>query len=191
MKKQADRTEPLSPLRRRAEKIVREREARLSEKFEPLSPEEMARTVHELRVHQIELELQNEELRRTQTVLDTQLARYMDLYDLAPVGYVTVTREGVISEANITAARMLGAGRGALAGQSFDRFVHQEDQDSNYLRRKQLFTTGETQGYDLRMASTDGTVFWAHLVVIATLDHAGAPACQIALTDITGRKKAG
>jgi len=72
-----------------------------------------AELIHELRVHQIELEMQNEELRRAQAELDASWARYFDLYDLAPAGYFTLSEEGLILEANLTAATLLGAALGA------------------------------------------------------------------------------
>ena len=95
-------------LRRQAEKIIRGKVARMSENLKALSPEEIRKTIHELHVHQIELEMQNEELRRAQAELDAARSRYFDLYDLAPVGYCTISEKGLILEANLTAATMLG-----------------------------------------------------------------------------------
>ena len=130
--------------------------------------------LHELRVHQIELEMQNEELRRTQAELDAARARYFDLYDLAPVGYCTLTEKGLILEANLTAATLLGVARGALVKQPITRFILKEDQDIYYLHRKQLFETGEPQACELRMLKKDGTTFWAHLPATAAQDADGA-----------------
>ena len=91
--------------------------------LDALSPEEARRTLHELRVHQIELEMQNEELRRVQLERDLAKARYFDLYDLAPVGYCTLSERGVILEANLTAATLLGVVRAALVRQPVSRFI--------------------------------------------------------------------
>jgi PAS domain S-box-containing protein len=185
-------------LRRRAEEIAREKAAQPPENIETLSADEMRRTLHELRVHQIELEMQNEELRRAQTELHASRERYFDLYDLAPVGYATISEKGLILEANLTVATLLGVARGALVKQLFLRFILKEDQDLYYLRCKQLFETqsagseqvGQPQAYELRMVKKDGAAFWAHLAVTAAQDADGAPVCRVVLSDVTERKQA-
>jgi len=147
-------------------------------------------TLQDLRVHQIELERQNEELRRAQAELDAARARYFDLFDLAPVGYVTVSEEGLILEANLTAATLLGVARGELVRQRLSRFVLKEDQDSYYLHRKRLCETGEPQAYELRMVKEDDTRFWAHLEATAAQDSDGGPMCRVVMSDITEHKRA-
>jgi PAS domain-containing protein len=86
------------------------------QELESPSPEQIRQIMHELRVHQIQLEMQNDELRRSETELDAVRARYFDLYDLAPVGYCTVSEAGLILEGNLTAAKLLGATRSELVG---------------------------------------------------------------------------
>ena len=100
--------DPIS-LRERAERITGADEP---PSLGPPSPEEAGRTLQEPQVHQIELQMQNEELRRAQVELDAERARYFDLFELAPVGYVTVSDKGLILEANLTAAHLLGVDRG-------------------------------------------------------------------------------
>ncbi len=130
---------------------------------ESLPPEKMQQLLHELRVHQVELEMQNEELRRTQNELEESRARYFDLYDMAPVGYLTVSEDGLILEANLTFATMVGAARHDLFRQSITSFIFAEDQDSYYLQRKQLEQTGVVQSLDVRMLHSDGSIFHAHM----------------------------
>ena len=102
-----------SSLRERAERILRDDAAPAPESFEALSPEAARLLRRELRVRQVELELQGEELRRVQAELGAANARYFDLYDLAPVGYCTVSGTGLIVDANVTLATLLGVTRGA------------------------------------------------------------------------------
>jgi PAS domain S-box-containing protein len=188
----------VAEMRRRSEEIAREEAAQPPERLKVLSPEETQRTLHELRVHQIELEMQNEELRLAQAELDAARARYFDLYDRAPVGYVTVSEKGLILETNLTATTLLGGVRGALAEQPFSRFILKEDQDLYSLHRNQLFEThsassgqvGEPQAFELRMVKRDGTAFWGHLAVTAAQDADRAPVCRVVMSDITERKRA-
>ncbi|MFH1095740.1 MAG: PAS domain S-box protein [Candidatus Micrarchaeota archaeon] len=181
---------PYVALRRRAEGIARGKAIRIPENMESLSIEATRQMLHELRVHQIELEIQNEELRRAQTELDAARARYFDLYDLAPVGYCTLSEKGLILEANLMATSLLGVARGALVKQPISRFILKDDQDIYYLHHKQLFDTDEPQACELRMVKMDGTTFWAHLAATAAQDAGGATVCRVVLSDITERKRA-
>ena len=93
--------------------------------------------------------MQNEELRRAQEELEVSRARYFDLYDLAPVGYVTLSEQGLILEANLTFVTLLGVTRGALVKQPLTRFIVREDQDIHYRHRKLLLETGAPQVYEV------------------------------------------
>jgi chemotaxis protein methyltransferase CheR len=176
-------------MRRQAEEMAREKAALSPENLEALSPEEIRQQLHELRVHQIELEMQNEELRRAQVELDAVRARYFDLYDLAPVGYCTISENGLILETNFTAATLLGMARDVLVRQPIARFVHKEDQDIYYLHRKKLFETGEPQACVLRMVKMDGASLWAHLEATAAQDANGSRICRVVMSNITDRRK--
>ena len=171
-------------LRKRAEEMFREMVTDLP--AQALSPE----SLHELRVHQIELEMQNEELRRAQAELDASRARYFDLYVMAPVGYCTLSEQGLILGVNLTAATLLGVERAALVGQPISGFIFQDDQDIYYRHRKLLFQTGAPQQCDLRMLKTDGTTFWTHFAAAAARDETGAPVCRVVMNDISARKQA-
>ncbi len=176
-------------LRRQAEEIARDKAAQSSEVLEALSPEETWQMLHELRVHQIELKMQNEELRRAQQELETSRTRYFDLYDLAPVGYLTLSEKGLILEANLTAAGLLGRERGALVKQPFTRFILKEDQDLFYRYRKQLLGTGAQQTYQLRMVKKDKTVFWVRIEAATVQDPKGPLVFRVVISDITELKR--
>lgn len=176
-----------SDLRQRAEEEAR---ADSEKPLDMLSPEETLQVLHELRVHQIELEMQNEELRRAQVELEASRARYFDLYDLAPVGYVTLSEEGIILEANLTAATLFGVAEGNFVKRPLPQFILPADQDVYYLHRKQLFETSSPQICELRMLKKDGIQFWARLEATVAQDTDGAPVCRTVVSDITERKRA-
>ncbi|MCG6536769.1 MAG: PAS domain S-box protein, partial [Syntrophales bacterium LBB04] len=175
----------IAQLRRRAERIAQQKATDSSEIWKALSPERMQQKLHELHVHQIELELQNEELRRIQMELDTSRARYFDLYDLAPVGYCTIGDKGLVLEANLTAVNLLGLTRGELVQQPITRFITREDQDLYYHHRRQLFETGNSQAYEPRMQRKDSVSFWARLEATLARDTNGESFCRLVLSDIT------
>ena len=180
----------IDELRRRAEQRVREQAAEKAELGRAISPEELRLVLHDLRVHQIELEMQNEELRRTQADLEASRARYFDLYDLAPVGYFTINEDGLILEANFTAATLLGVARGALIKQPLTRFIVPEDQDRYYLHRKRLFATGARQFLDLQLRRENGTQFWARFEATVAPDADGATqVCRAVVSDVSERKR--
>ncbi len=176
-------------LRQRAEATLLDKPALAASAPASLSTQDDARLLHDLRVHQIELEMQNEELRRAQLDLDTERARYFDLYELAPVGYCTLDEQGLILQANLTAATLLGLPRQTLIRQSIFRFILKADQDSYYLYRKQLRESSEAQALELRMVKTDGTSFWADLVATGVRDADGALVQRVVLSDISERKR--
>ena len=147
-------SDQLTDLRRQAEDIVGEKAAQLPKNFAAHSPEEVQRAFHELQVHQIELEMQNEILRQTQVKLEAASTRYFDLYNLAPVGYCTLSEEGMILEVNLTFAALLGMAKSNLVKQPLAHFIYKEDQDIYFLYRKQLFEMGKPPACELRMVRT-------------------------------------
>jgi PAS domain S-box-containing protein len=188
LKDQQDIPDTALCLRRRAEDKAA---ADHAQAMEPLTPGQMREVLHELRVHQIELEMQNEELRRAQEALEESRARYFDLYDLAPVGYLTLSAKGLILEANLTAADLLGVTRGALARNLLSGFVLREDEDIYYRYRRQLFETLTTQVCELRMARGGASPFWVRLEAAVTPDvPADALVARVVLSDIHERKQA-
>lgn len=184
-----NRIEKAAELRKRAEKIATKKAAQSSENLENLPPEETRKMLHELRVHQIELEMQNEELLRSQAELESSRARYIDLYDLAPVSYVTLNEKGLILAANLTAANLLGVPRGTLVKPPLSNFIRKEDQDVYYSCLKQLLELDEPQSCELRIVKKDGTELWMNLVSTASQDTEGAIVCRVVMSDITERKR--
>ena len=178
---------PASALHLRAESRAAENAARSPQSPEAQSPEEMRRLLHELAVHQIELETQNSELCRVQQEMEAAQAHYLDLYDLAPVGYCTISEAGVVLKANIAAAGMFGVARGSLVGSPMTRLIFKEDQDKYYLQRKVLLETGKTRAFELRLAKTDGTPLWAQLGLSKARGADGAPELRVVLVDIHER----
>jgi PAS domain S-box-containing protein len=149
-----------------------------------------AELVEELHTYQIELEMQNEELRLAQADLERSRARYFDLYDLAPVGYVTLDDEGAVIEMNVRAGTLLAAPRAALEGRSFSRLIGAEDQDTYYLSRKRLLKTQEPQFCELRMVPLAAPPFWARLEMSLGMERTRELVCRIVIVDITERKAA-
>ncbi|MCX6624776.1 MAG: ATP-binding protein [Acidobacteria bacterium] len=186
MQQPNDTRDNSASLRTRAAASVREDETEL---LATATPQEVGRLLHDLRVHQIELEMQNEELRRAQGELEASRERYFDLYDLAPVGYLTLTEAGLIVEANFVAANLLGGTRNALATRQIAGYIFPEDAGVYYLHQKQLFLTGQSQTYDLRLARKDGSKICARLEAAKAEDAAGNPVCRLAMSDITEHKR--
>lgn len=184
----SDGAEHTTNLRKQAEAIFREKVAQSQEDIMMMSPEETQRLLHEFQVHQIELEMQNEELRRTQVELKAEQALYFDFYNLAPVSYLTLSENGLILEANLTAATLLGVARETLIKQPISRFIPETDQAIFYQYQKLLLETDSPRAYELRMVKNDGTVFWAHLKATTMQNTGGLPQCHLVLSNITRRK---
>ena len=173
-------------LRRRAEEKAR---ATGTRDLSSLSPEETARLLHELQVHQIELEMQNEELRRSQEELEASRARYFDLYDLAPAGYVTLSEHSSILEGNLTAATLLGLPKSSMTKTPLTRYILPDDQDTFYRHRKRLFETGEPQVFEIRVMRSDGVRLWVRMEAHAAQDgENGQPISRAVMINVTERK---
>ncbi len=134
-----------------------------SESQNPMTSEETHKIIHELQVHKIELEMQNDELLRIQNQLEESRLRYVDLYDFAPVGYLTITKNGLITEANYTAAKLLGVSKSELINKPFSRFIHNKYQDDYYFHGKQLLETNKQQAYEVMILPKNASPFWVHI----------------------------
>jgi PAS domain S-box-containing protein len=173
------------PLRDRAEARYRSRKAgKRAAKYE--STDDL---LHDLEVHQIELEMQNEELLRAQGQLQDALARYQDLFDLAPVGYVVLRANGAIVSANLTAATLLGVDRLGLTRGRLQQYVQTESQDVLYRHLKRVFAGAGRETCELELVREPGGRFVARLE--STRQRTGEnrePECLTALTDVTQPK---
>jgi two-component system sensor histidine kinase/response regulator len=146
-------------LRRLAEKKLA-----LRPKRDVLSGIDALKLVHELQVHQTELEMQNEELKRAATAVDESRARYSDLYDFAPVGYITLDDKGIVLEANLAIARMTGYERGVLLKKPFQSFVFPEDKNAFLFYSQCLVSSDAKTTFDIRLARKDRSIFYAQIV---------------------------
>ncbi len=153
MKTKHHRSKPITRLRKEAEELLRGK----TDKVPVSSGDELQRLVHELQVHQIELELQNEELRRAQVELEDSRQKYVDLYDFAPVGYFTFDTKGLIVEVNLAGADHVGIDRRHLIGRGFSAFLDEESQRTFYLHRQKVLETGIQHVCELKIFKKDGT----------------------------------
>ncbi len=155
----------------------------------PSAETEVQRLTHELGVHQVELELQNEELRRAQSALEASRDRYVDLYERAPIAYVTLNSEGLILEANRRAAQVLRVAQSQqMQGRALTEFVHFDERPRlQQLLRKTLRDRNE-HSLELRLAPGDGAACWMALqMVAASTGPDGTLQCRAALIDISER----
>ena len=151
--------------------------------------DDVQKLVHELQVHQIELEMQNDELRRTQLELVQARDRYADLYDFALPALLTLNAQGEILEANLNAGELLGLDRGKLLHQKFSRFVLKEAQDTFYLFCRQVFSSDARQSAELDLLNAQARRLVVH---VEALRDPTSPRkqCRVSFTDITERKRA-
>jgi PAS domain S-box-containing protein len=171
-------------LRKRAEKLLKERDGKLRH-----IPQDIEELIHELQVYQIELEMQNEELRRAQTEIEESRSKYADLYDFSPIGYFTVTRRGIIIEANLTLCNIFGVERRCLLNSPFFLFVKSGFKVSFYRYLQEVFTNGSKHTCELKLMKKNGTEFIASIESIAFRDNKGNSSCRSVMTDITDRKQ--
>jgi PAS domain S-box-containing protein len=187
MKNNIAKSTRLKELRRLAEERLHAEAGDVSEQ----ALDDVQQLIHELEVHQIELEMQNEELRNTQENLIASRDQYHALYDFAPVGYFTLDEKARIRQVNLTGADLLGIQRRALINTKFSRFISPEFQDGFYFHCKRIFESAIKQTCDLKLVTADGTLFDARLDSIAVKDKVTELIqFRTAVTDITERVQA-
>jgi len=144
---------------------------------------------HELQVQRVELEMQNEELRLAQIALEAARDRYADLYDFAPVGYLTLDAGGIVVEANLTGARLLQIDRTRLVGSRFAKHVAPADRDRWHRHARLLRQHGGPGRVELALLGGDGKHFDAQLDCLLASAPAAAPVMRVTLSDITERRR--
>ncbi len=214
MKKDKNTLAEPAGLRRLAEERLREkRKSQRSEvgglpaitlaKMGQRTEEETQRLLHELQVHQIELGMQNEELRQSRAEVEAGLERYTDLYDFAPVGYVTLGRDGTIRQVNLTGARLLGVERAQLVNRRFGRFVSEADRPAFNAFLQKVFESQEKGTCDVALLKEGNHPPSSRLSggqeygeagplcvrIEATVSEDGQE-CRAVVVDITERKRA-
>ncbi|MEI8189059.1 MAG: PAS domain-containing protein, partial [candidate division NC10 bacterium] len=171
-------------LRRRAEERLKARGSIPQSAIR--NPHSEARLVHELQVHQIELEMQNEELQQARAQADALLAQYTDLYDFAPAGYLTLDREGAIRQVNLTGARLLGTERSRLVNRRFGLFVAEGDRRafSDFLEK--VFASEAKENCEVTLPQEGSQPL---VVRIEGTRSADEQECRALVVDITAQKQ--
>ena len=184
--KKRDQEKKADELRTRAEKRLKSKKNVLKGTLDADS----RKLLNELQVHQIELEMQNEELRRTQLELEVSREKYYDLYDLAPVGYFSLDQTSQILEVNLKGASMVGMERRLLVKKRFTQFIVPAFQDSFYMFQKKAFKTRAIQTLEVQLKKKNGTPFWVQMDGVATQDTDGTfTHMRIIAIDIADKKK--
>jgi PAS domain S-box-containing protein len=182
-----DSPKKLKELRDWAEQLLSESPKGLKD----IPAEDIQNIIHELQVHQIELEMQNDELRRTQVELEESRNRYVDLYDFAPVGYITVNQNLLVIEANLSCANLLGSEKSKLMNKGLSGYIAKDYQNKYYTFIRRCLEMKEKQTCQLKLVKKNGAEFYAQLECIAVQDEEGNfNQLSIAITDITSIKRA-
>ena len=186
MKKKNPKEKQSSDLRKKAEmEVVPE-----TIDVEKLSDEEVRTLAHELQVHQIELNMQNEELLKAQQELEESRDRYSDLYNFAPAGYFTISEKGLILEANLTSASMLGVERSLLIKRPLSKFIAKEGSGDYYRQRRKVCEENVHGVIEVKMRREDGSEFYAQLRCSAVDDeNESSGQCRTIMIDISERKQ--
>ena len=175
----------IAKLRSRAMETLESR----SSSTEKMPLEDVRKLAEELQIHQVELEMQNEELRSIQWELEQSRKKYSDLYDFAPVGYLTLSEEGRIVEANLTAARQLGIERSILIGKPFNLYAAEDYREELHLHVRKVFKTKQPQSCEIKLNGRSGVNSYVQLDSACFIDSDGQGLTRTTMTDITDRKK--
>jgi len=182
-----NKSDSLKKLRKKAEKNLQYEKITLHD----LKKNDLLKTLHELHVHQVELEIRNDELRQIREDLELSRSKYADLFEFAPVGYFVTDKKGNIEQVNLTGSSMLGRPRNTLSQKPFTIYVAREDRDIFYLSHEKVLKTAEHVHCDLRMLRKGKDDFFANLLIEPVKDaQNNVIQTRIALIDITEKKLA-
>jgi len=170
------------PLRERAEDLLAN-----SDNLSTLSLEQAVDIVHELQVHQVELEIQNEELRTTQKKLAESLEQYTELYNFSPVSYLTLANNGIIIQCNFQFSSLLGRPRAKIVRRPFSSFVAEAYRNAFYQTFKIAFRDKRFTGLDIQMQTDEGRIVFVHLE--GMVKDQPEPCLFLSLSDVTRRKQ--
>jgi PAS domain S-box-containing protein len=184
-KKHAPEPGGSTELRQRAEARLADRGATSA----ILSPSDAIRAEHELHVHQIELEMQNEDLLRAHAAAEAALERYTDLYDFAPVGYFTLGGDGAITQVNLTGARMLGIERSRLLARRLAAFVAEADRPNLHAMVGRVLESRTVQSGVVALGSPDRESASRRYLQLTASAEPGASECRVVAVDITERRR--
>jgi PAS domain S-box-containing protein len=185
MKKNNEKTDASKKLQDRAKVFLKNTPSSLDE----IASGDVHELIENLKIHQIELEMQNDELRRIQAKFEFSKRRYIELFDFAPVGYVTMNPRGIILEINLTAADLLGFPRNQLISKNLCLFVFPDFQDIFYIHCKTVFKTGEKKTCELKLVKKDGGQFFAQMDTLPILmENGDVRELRSTITDTSERK---
>jgi PAS domain S-box-containing protein len=187
MKKRISLTADVAALRRHAEERLK---AKSTEAVLPRMDDEARRLLHELQVHQIELEMQNEELRRAREELELSRNKYAELYDFAPLGYFVLDAAGIIREVNLTGAQLLGMERSLLANKPFAGFI--VDTQGREIFSNHITMVSQRQAMlrcEIKLTGNDGRVIHGQLQSIAVAIENKAGYILTSVTDVSVRNQ--
>ncbi|MCX6921660.1 MAG: ATP-binding protein [Verrucomicrobia bacterium] len=187
MKRQPRSPQPPKDLRGRAEQAL----AKQGRTVERVPGQDVQKVVHDLQVHQVELEMQNEELRRTQISLEEARDRFADLYDFAPLALLTLAPGEEVLEANLAAASLLGLERRDLIHQKLSHYIPAEAQDGFSLYCRQVLQSETKQTGELTLKNATGALVTVRIEGVAAQDPRTHKAqVRLSLMDISERKEA-
>jgi diguanylate cyclase (GGDEF)-like protein/PAS domain S-box-containing protein len=187
MRKKSSTNPPISDLRLKAEQKLNERKKRSARST--ASAQDTSRLIHELEVHQMELEIQNEQLQQSQAELESTLTLYAELYALAPVGYFTLTRDGTIRRVNLTGAKLLNKAISELIRRPFEVFVEAAFQSTFREFLTRVFRNGKKETCEVPLETNGTAPLWVYIEAVTNLTSQEQDLCYAIVSDITDRKR--